>query len=48
VSGNISNVIAQRPQAVALQKPFRVVELAHAIRHALRPHPDNASIEVAF
>lgn len=35
VSGNISGVVAQWPQAVTLQKPFRVHELDHAIRRAL-------------
>lgn len=45
VSGNIARVIAQRPQAVTLQKPFRVPELARAIRDALDVVPDVASSE---
>ena len=35
VSGDVSRIAALRPHAVALQKPFRVAELARAIQRAL-------------
>jgi two-component system, response regulator PdtaR len=35
VSGDISSVKVLRPRAVAIQKPFREVDLAHAIQRAL-------------
>jgi two-component system, response regulator PdtaR len=35
VSGDISRVAALRPEAVMLQKPFRVADLACAIQQAL-------------
>ncbi len=47
VSGNIASVVAQRPNAVTLQKPFRIPELASAIRHALDVDPAAASHYVA-
>ena len=36
VSGDISDLITHRPGAVAIQKPFRVAELAQAIQRVLR------------
>ncbi len=39
VSGNISSVTEHRPDAAVLQKPFRVPELARAVRHALATQP---------
>ena len=35
VSGDISSLIANRPWAVAIQKPFRIAELAQAIQRVL-------------
>jgi two-component system, response regulator PdtaR len=35
ISGNIKKVLARRPGAVAIQKPFRDSELDQAIRRAL-------------
>jgi len=35
VSGDISGVMANRPKAVAIQKPFRAAELARAIQRVL-------------
>ena len=35
VSGDISAVMADRPKAVAIQKPFRAAELARAIQRVL-------------
>jgi len=35
MSGNIAKVIAQRPGAITLEKPFQEAALAHAIRRAL-------------
>lgn len=35
VSGDISALAAERPRAVAIQKPFRAAELARAIQRAL-------------
>ena len=35
ISGDIKKVLARRPGAVALEKPFRDSELDQAIRHAL-------------
>ncbi len=35
VSGDISGIARERPKAVAIQKPFRLAELAQAIQRAL-------------
>ena len=35
VSGDISGLMAHRPGAVAIQKPFRIAELAQAIQRVL-------------
>jgi CheY-like chemotaxis protein len=39
VTGDIAEIAALRPHAVAIQKPFRVADLARAIQQALRPLP---------
>lgn len=36
-SGDITGVCASRPSAIAIQKPFRVSELATAMKRALSP-----------
>ena len=41
-SGDISGVRTSRPTAVAIQKPFRVLELARAIERALDASPPPA------
>jgi hypothetical protein len=42
VSGDLSEIATLRPHAVAIQKPFRVADLARAIQQALGslPAPD--------
>lgn len=36
VTGDISRILALRPGAVVIQKPFREADLARGIQHALR------------
>ena len=40
VSGDISSLVAHRPWAVAIQKPFRIAELAQAIQRVLSAASD--------
>ena len=39
VSGDISRIVASRPDAVAIEKPFREAELARSIERALGARP---------
>ncbi len=41
VSGNIRKIIARRPGAIAIEKPFRELELGNAIQRALHVTADN-------
>lgn len=47
ISGDIAKVLAVRPRAVMLQKPFREQELARAIHRALGSMDDTSTNHVA-